>query len=182
MADDLFPSEKSGLDVVKITEIQQISTSFHTHSGQDGSPKIDLMNLENKEESQGGKFNHTLYDNSGFNTTSATYVAYTAINKTITQDINEKRYLLLFNAAFRTSLAGTDVRFTFAINGTNLSNDLIIVTDSGGANESHPVSLHYITDKLAQSASGHTFKVMCQTSQGTLYVDAATFSAIELIS
>ena len=176
-----WPSEVAGMEGIKTISLKEDALPFHQHTGFDNSPQIDLLMVDNKEESQGGKFNNQLYDNSGFSTTSATYVAYTAINKTITQDTNEKRYLLLFSAAFRASSAGTDVRFTFEINGTNQS-DFIVVADSGGASESHPCSMHFITDKLAQSASGHTFKVMCKTNAGTLYVDGSNFSAIEIIS
>jgi len=162
---------------IEETPIDELGIKFHIHNGQDGSPMLEAANILSKEE--GGKFNIDSDIISSFSTDSTTYTEITGLTQTIEQNLLEKRYLLLFSGEVRVNSGVPDIIYlTFDIDGTEVGNLGEITPNPDYLTIDIPISLHWVSDKLA--GGSHTFKVMVKTNTGTISLNFMKFSIIEI--
>ena len=176
-----FESEKSGMGVFKESPKVDSELKFHSHTGTDGSPKIDDKNVINRVGS--GKYLSTVKKTTQFTTASTSFVDVTDLSLTVTT--GNTRVLLMFNADAYHTATGGEIYLTITVDGTKVggTNGMgRMIFDQTNTNTWQLVSLHYITDVL--TAGSHTFTVQMRTSgaDGYLNFDSSTsvFSAIEL--
>lgn len=172
--------EKEKIESFRIIDEFNGGLPYHQHTGLDGSPKLDSVNIRNKEI--GGKYKLQIVKTGSFETSSVTYANVTDLVITFTLEDKERRFLLLANGSdIYHSTAGEIIYLTFSVDGSNVG-DLVAYTSSGFPPRV-PFSMSYITDNL--SAGSHTFRVQMKISDGTGYLGTAgrtIFSIIELIN
>ena len=175
--DTRFASEKAGLPVVKTIEEVVEAMPFHRHTGVDGSPKIDFAKVDNKEDSEGGKYvdsNSTATIN-----ISGAWATLSALNAS-KKIVGSKRFLIILSGVFMYSgLSGSQVEMRFDVDGTDTATLAVFLDNDGELNgDQLAFSFHFITSIL--SAATHTFTVEGRSVTGSGVLSAPIFSIIEL--
>ena len=177
MTDDLYPSEKSGLEVIKtIEEIKTEPLVFHTHDGTDGSPKLDDVNVINKNN--GGIFDTNVSVAS--KAVSGVWANLAEFNLSKKVNANKRFLLMLSGSIMHSGIGGSAIDLRFDIDGTDTGTLASFSDTDGDLNGDFLVfSIHYITSEL--SAATHTFQVEGRSTAGSGQLINVLFSIIEII-